>query len=186
MSAEEYLAWHVTQDDRYEYVNGAPQLKHRSWDASRMMVGATQAHTGLCGNVYALLRERLRGSACRAVIADGKVVTPKGNYRYPDVAVDCGPYAPQSRAMSEPVAVVEIWSTSTRWLDVTLKLDDYRSVASIASILFLSQEKPSGQLWTRAGEWEFEELEGLDDEATLAKLGLTLPFRTLYEGLELG
>ncbi len=82
--------------------------------------------------------------------------------------------------------VVEIWSASTRWLDVTLKLDDYRSVDSIGSILFLSQERPSGQLWTRAGEWELKELEGLDAEASLPRLGLTLPFRSIYEGLGLG
>ena len=62
MSAEEYLAWHVTQDDRYEYVNGSPQLKHISWEGPRMMVGATQAHTRLSFAVARELDRQLRSS----------------------------------------------------------------------------------------------------------------------------
>ena len=186
MSAEDYLAWHVTQDDRYEYVNGAPQLKHVRWDGPRMMVGATQAHILLSANVAALLRDGMSRRGCRVAIADGKVVTPKGNYRYAAVSVDCGPFLAQSTVVSEPVLIVEVWSKSTRWQDLTLKLDDYRSIVSIQSILFLSQDRPSGQLWTRHDEWQFEGLEGLDAQAAVPALGFTLPLRAIYEGFDLG
>ena len=186
MSAEDYLAWHVTQPERYEYVDGVPQLKHVVWDGPRMMVGATQAHIRLSFNVARELDRQLRGHPCSTMPADGKVVTPKGNYRYPDVAVDCGPYMAQSTILSEPTVIVEIWSKTTRWIDLTLKLDDYRSVASIKTILFLSQDKPNGHLWTRGQDWSFVELEGLDAEAVIAEPALTLPFRTIYDGLDVG
>ena len=186
MSAEEYLAWHVTQEDRYEYVNGAPQLKHVRWDGPRMMVGATQAHSLLILNIASMLREKLRGRDCRPFAADGKVVTPRGNSRYPDVAVDCAPFSPNSSRLAQPTAVVEIWSKSTRWVDLSLKLDDYRGVDSIQSILFLSQDRYNGQLWTRRDEWAWEDLEGIEAVAALPSLGLTLDFRQVYDGLDLG
>ena len=186
MNAEEYLAWHTTQRERYEYVDGVPQLKHVGWDGPRMMVGATQAHSLISGNVYALLRDQLRTGSRRPVMADGKVVTPKGNYRYADIAVDCGPLAPKSSLMSEPTVIVEVWSKSTRWIDLTLKLDDYRSIASIKTILFLSQDKPNGHLWTRGEDWSFVDLDGLDAEAVIADPALTLRFRTIYDGLDFG
>ena len=185
MSAEEYLAWHVTQDERYEYVNGAPQLKHVRWDGPRMMVGATQAHMRLSLRTAMEIERQLDGR-CRALIADGKIFTPNGNYRYADVAVDCGPYSANSTTVTEPVLVVEVWSKSTRWLDLTLKLDDYRSITSIQSILFLSQDRPSGQLWTRHDNWVFEDLEGLEAQAAIPALWLTLALRAIYEGLDLG
>jgi len=186
MAAEEYLAWHRDETERYEYVDGTPRLKFVTWDGPRMMVGATQAHIRLTGNAFALLREPLRGHRCRAAAADGKVVTPAGNYRYPDVAVDCGPYDPKASVLSEPVIVVEIWSKSTHWLDTTRKLEDYKSIASIRHILFLSQDEVRGQLWTREADWQLAELAGMEAQASLSALGLTLSFATLYEGMGLG
>ena len=187
MTAEEYLEWHQGQEERYEYVDGAPRLKFVTWDGPRMMVGATQAHIRLSFGVSRALDRLLQGSSCRVMPNDGKVVTPRGNYRYPDVAVDCGPYNPTSPVLSEPVAVIEVWSKSTHWIDTTRKLEDYKSIASIGSILFLSQDFPRGQLWTReAAAWRLDELDGLSAEAPLPGLGLTLPFATLYDGLGLG
>jgi Uma2 family endonuclease len=186
MTAEEYLAWHQGQTDRYEYVDGAPRLKFVAWDGPCMMVGATQAHVRLAGNAFALLRERLRGHRCRPAAADGKVVTPAGNYRYPDVAVDCGAYDPKASVLGEPVIVVEIWSKSTHWIDTTRKLEDYKSIASMRHILFLSQDEVRGQLWTRVGDWQLAELAGLEAQASLGALGLDLPFAALYEDMGLG
>ncbi|HEX4767942.1 MAG TPA: Uma2 family endonuclease [Lichenihabitans sp.] len=186
MSPEEYLDWHQRQDERYEYVDGAPQLKHVRWDGPRMMVGATQAHMLLSFNVAKELDRQLRDGRCRAVVADGKVVTPRGNYRYPDVAVDCGPFSATSTVLAEPNLVVEIWSKSTRWIDLTRKLDDYRSMATVQAVLFLSQETCSGQLWTRGEPWDLAELDGREAEAAIPSLGLTLPFATIYQGLDVG
>lgn len=187
MTAEEYLEWHQRQDERYELVDGVPRLKFVTWDGPRMMVGATQAHIRLNFKVARELDRLLQGRSCRVMPSDGKVVTPRGNYRFPDVAVDCGPYHPASSVLSEPVAVVEVWSKSTHWIDTTRKLEDYKSIASIAAILFLSQDLPRGQLWSREGQaWSLEELEGLEAEARLPGLGVSLPFAVLYEGMELG
>ena len=186
MTVEDYLAWHVRQDERYEYVDGAPRLKHVHWDGPRMMVGATQAHMLIFGNVFAALHEALKGKPCRAVMADGKVVTPRGNYRYPDVAVDCGHFDPGSTVLGQPVLVVEVWSKSTRWIDLSRKLDDYRSVDAVRSILFLSQETISGQLWTRGEDWSLTELEGPNAEAAIPALDLRLRLGALYDSLDLG
>lgn len=183
MTPEEFLEWHVKQAERYEFVDGAPQLKFVSFEGAKMMVGATNAHGVVAINVGAELKRLLRGRSCRTIVADGKIRIPNGNFRYADVAVDCGPFDPKATFLAEPVLAVEILSKSTRWLDLTKKLEDYKSVAAIRHILFLSQDEPAGQMWTRAGEWRLDEFSGLDAAVPVEALSLSLAFAALYEGV---
>ena len=151
MSEAEYIVWHQQQEDRYEYVDGRPQLKFVEWDGPRMMTGATQAHNSVAFNVSMLLHQALKGKPCRVFPNDGKVVTPRGNHRFPDVTVDCGQYRPTRQELEKPVVVVEVLSKSTHWIDTTRKLDDYKSVPSIEHIVFLAQDEMRGQCWSRVG-----------------------------------
>ena len=183
MTGEEFDAWHQTQLERYEFVDGVPKLKFASWDGAKMMVGATQAHNAVALNTAAELRRALKGRSCRPFLADGKVMIPRGNYRYPDVAVDCGPFSPRATALSEPVLVVEVLSRGTLWIDTTRKLEDYKSTPSIRHILLLMQDEPRGQLWTRSADWALTEIEGLDDVIALGALDISLDVATLYEGV---
>jgi Uma2 family endonuclease len=140
-------------DERYEFVDGMPKLKFETWEGARMMVGATQAHILVAGNVFPVLREKLKGHACRVFAADGKVATPKGNYRYPDVAVDCGRFEPAATFLREPQLVCEVLSKGTHWIDTTRKPEEYKTIASIRHILFVAQDEYRAQLWTRDGDW---------------------------------
>ncbi len=185
LSAQAFLDWHVRQTERYELVDGVPVPKHRRWDGPRMMVGAIQAHTRLSLTLYSLLRAALAGKPCRAVAADGRVVTPRGNSRYPDVAVDCGPYRPAAVDLAEPVLVAEVWSKSTHWIDTTRKLEDYKGVPAVRHVLFLSQDEVRGQLWTRDDAWTMADLEGADAAVDLAALGVTFPLGAPYDGMGL-
>ena len=179
LSAEAYLDWHVRQDERYEFVDGVPTPKHRRWDGARMRVGATQAHVRLSLNLHSALRAALTGRPCRPMATDGRVVTPRGNYRHPDVAVDLGPYRPSASELSEPVLVAEVRSKGTHWIDTTRKLEDYRSAPTIRHVLFLSQDDVRGQLWTRDGDWTMVELDGPETSVVLAALDLTLSLGAL-------
>ena len=181
MSEAEYEVWHRQQEDRYEYVDGRAQLKFVEWDGPKMMTGATQAHNVVAGNVQFLLRGLLDGRSCRSFQSDGKIVTPRGNHRFPDVAVDCGPYRPAQHELEKPLVVVEVLSKSTHWIDTTRKLDDYRSVPSIEHIVFLAQDEMRGQCWSRAGDWSVAYFEGPDGVIDLPALGVRLSLAAVYE-----
>ena len=70
-TVEDFLAWERRQPERYEFVGGV----------IRMMVGGSNAHTIIKGNVFAALRTRLRGGRCRALAEGAMVVTPESDLR---------------------------------------------------------------------------------------------------------
>lgn len=186
MTPEEFEAWHKNQVERYEFVDGKPKLKFELWDGVRMMVGATQAHILVAGNLFSALRDKLKARACRVFIADGKVATPKGNYRYPDVAVDCGRLNPTATFVQEPCLVCEVLSKGTHWIDTTRKLEDYKTIPFLQHILFVAQDEYRAQLWTRDGDWRLQEFEGADAVIMLSHFAVELRFADIYEGLEIG
>lgn len=94
---EDFLTWEAQQDERYEFIDGR----------ILGMVGGTNAHALIKGNVYAALRARLRGQVCRPIIDGPKVVPAQGSY-YPDVMVSCEPIVPGADRIEAPVVVVEV------------------------------------------------------------------------------
>lgn len=60
ITVEEYLELELTAQVRHEYVAGQIYA----------MVGASEAHNIIAGNIFAILRPHLRGSSCKAFISD--------------------------------------------------------------------------------------------------------------------
>jgi Uma2 family endonuclease len=85
---EEYLALERNAEFKSEYLDGRIVA----------MTGASIAHARIAGNLFAELRQRLRGSPCSAFISDMRVQIGGGRrYTYPDVVAvckaDCGCWA---------------------------------------------------------------------------------------------
>ena len=90
----------------------------------------------------------------------------------------------------EPVAVFEVLSKSTGWIDQSLKLHDYDATPTIRTYVLISQDVPRAMVYTRDadGRLGIESavlLEGGGRSIEIPVLGLALPFSALYEGLEL-
>lgn len=175
MTPAEFLAWERGQEDRYEFVDGQP----------RLMAGGTRAHHRIAENISFALRTRLRGGPCFAM-REQKVLTPQGNYRYPDVVVDCArAQLPDDLAAREPRVVFEVESPSNSNLDAIDRFEDYQSISAVEAIVFVSQSKAYARIYRREGErWRSEEVAGLDAALPLAVLGCALPLAEIYEGLE--
>ncbi len=177
MTVDEYYAWGELQEDRYELVDGFPV---------RMMSGASRRHDQIVINLLGELRNCLRGTACRPFTADTAVATTARQRRRPDAGVECGELRDADYVANDPRAVVEVLSPSTRLFDLLGKLDEYRAVASLREIVVIEPDAPEARVWSRdeAGEWRGREVEGLDAALELASLGITLPLREVYEGLD--
>lgn len=176
MSGEDYLRWEADQEDRYELVDGRPV----------MMAGGTRAHQRIGQNLAFALRARL-SSPCFA-LQEQKVVTPEGNYRYPDVTVDCGAkQSPSDLAATEPRVVIEVESPSNTTIEEFERFNDFQSIPSMQQIVIVSQTKAKARIYTRDGAgWRAETLNGLDAALDLSALGCALPLSEIYEGVELG
>lgn len=175
---EAYLDWEAHQPIRYELVDGQVHA----------MVGGTSEHDTICNNLRGELRERMRGKPCRPQGPDLKVKTGM-DVRYPDALIDCGPRIPGALFAQEPVAVFEVLSKSTAWIDQTLKLRAYDATPTIRYYALISQDEQRALVYTRDRDGRFGAqsaalLEGADASIDIPEFDLTLPFAALYEGIE--
>lgn len=184
MTAEEYFAFELTQEETWELVDGRPVRKWRP-DPLTGMAGGTHAHHVIAMNLATSLRGLLRGGPCTPLL-ERKVQVPGQSFRYPDVVVDCGSTKMKDQAAAEPRVVFEVESPSTSGIDALERLEEFQSIASVQAIVILSQTEAKARLYVREGAgWRGETLQGLDAELPLASLGCALPFAEIYEGVEL-
>lgn len=175
---EAYLDWEARQPIRYELVDGQVYA----------MGGGTINHDTIGNNLRGELRSRLRGKPCRPQGPDVKVRASR-NGRYPDALIDCGPRIGDGLYAQEPVAVFEVLSKSTAWIDLNLKLRDYDATPSIRYYVLISQDEQRAMVYTRdangrLGIQSAVLLEGAAAVVEIADFGLELPFSALYEGLD--
>ena len=128
-TVEDFLAWERRQPERYEFTGGV----------IRMMVGGSNAHTIIKGNVFAALRDRLRGRPCRALAGGSKVVTANATM-YPDAIVTCGPIDLAEIQVRAPTVVVEVLSRSTEDHDRGVEWVACRDLDSPQHYLLIAQD----------------------------------------------
>jgi Uma2 family endonuclease len=102
MTGEEFLAWEVRQEGRYEFDGFRPVA----------MTGGTFAHEVIGQNIRNELGIRLRGSCCTPFGPNMKIEVA-GRIRYPDVLVVGSPVDREATVVKVPVVVFEVLSDST-------------------------------------------------------------------------
>ena len=177
---EEFLAWEELQDERHEYVHGVV----------RMMTGGTAHHALIQANLVAELRDKLRGSPCRAFGSDLRVRVSRAETRFPDAMVVCALPSGNDTITSSPVLLVEVLSPSSAAVDLGDKVWSYPTIPSLEHYLVLWQTAPRAELWSRSGAttpegWTRRQFIGLETVVPLPALAIDLKLADLYEGLTL-
>jgi len=178
-SIDDYMAWEAEQAERHEYLNGEVFA----------MTGARDAHNTIALNIASQLREKLRGSPCRAFIADMKLrVEAADAVFYPDVLVTCdardkGPDA--DTAKRHPCLIVEVLSESTAAYDRGLKFEHYRGIDTLKEYLLVEQDRRHVDLFRRGedGRWVLESVGG-KDRTELLDPSVTLSLNEIYEDVD--
>ncbi len=177
-SFEEFIAWDHRQPTKHELVDGVPVA----------MVGSTEAHVIISGNIFATARDRLRGNPWRALTSGMATKTGVRRGRYPDVTIDCGPPNARNVASPRPTVVFEVLSAETQKVDRTVKLAEYNAVPSIAHYVLVEQSEPLAHVYSRGPGGDFmlkpEEIEGLDGTIALPAVGISLTMAEVYESLD--
>ena len=176
---EAYLEWETRQPFRHELVDGQVHA----------IGGGTTEHDTIGNNLRAALHAQMRGKPCRPHGPDLKVRAGRDG-RYPDALIDCGPRVAGALHAQEPVAVFEVLSKSTGWIDQSLKLRDYDATSTIRTYVLISQDERGAMVYTRdeAGRLGIQNavlLDGMDASIELHEFGVMLLFAALYEGLDL-
>jgi Uma2 family endonuclease len=179
MSAEEYLVWEPTQEERYEY-----------WDGEVvMMSGATRNHNRVSANFFKLIDDALADRSCEVYIVDVKVqVEPGQKYFYPDVVVTCDERDIDPQLVQFPCLIIEVLSPSTEAADRGKKFAKYRQSLTLQEYVLVQVAQPSVEVFRRKdqGKWVLSEyslgdilrLESVDVEIAIAHLYRQVQFET--------
>ena len=169
-TVDDFLAWERRQPERYEFFGGM----------IRMMVGGSNAHTIIKGNVFAALRDRLQGRPCRALAEGAKVVTSLATM-YPDALVVCGPIDLAEDQVRQPAVVVEVLSRSTEDHDRGAKWVAYREIEALRHCVLIAQSDRRVEVYSRDGaDWTLRILEP-PEAVKLAAIGIELGLDEIYQ-----
>ncbi len=90
-----------------------------------------------------MLLDKVRG--CQAYTSDLRIFAAAVNEgMYPDASLVCGDlefYAGRKDVILNPILVVEVLSPATRDYDLGMKASFYRTIPSIATLLFVDSER---------------------------------------------
>ena len=171
MSAEEYLAWEPTQEERYEY-----------WDGEVVAIsGQSRNHNRITINFFKLLDDSLN-LPYEIYIIDVKVqVQPGKNYFYPDVVVTCDDRDNDPQLVQFPSLIIEVLSPSTEAADRGIKFAKYRQFSTMQEYVLVQVEQPGLEIFRRnqQGQWVLSEY-GLGDALQLESVNLEIAITDLY------
>ncbi len=173
ISHNEYLEGELESEIRHEYYDGYIHA----------MAGAGAKHNTIAGNLFSQLRQKTRGTSCRAFIADMKLYIPELNrFYYPDVLLACDPDDNEEYYRQNPCLIIEVLSPATEAIDRREKLHAYQQITSLQEYLLVSQEKMQLELYRRDGEhWQYLMLDNEQDTLKIDCLDLELGMPDIYE-----
>lgn len=171
-SVEAYLDGEKHSEVKHEYVAGHVYA----------MVGVSEPHNLITGNLHALLHAHLRGTECRVFFADMKVRTQDAFY-YPDVAVSCDRTDTEIYYKTAPRLIIEVLSPSTQRIDTQEKRIAYQTLTSLQEYVLVSQDQAQIHIHRRRPEgWELEVCTA-EDRLRLESVDLDVPVSNVYENV---
>ena len=175
ISPYEYLEGERSAEVRHEYVDGHVYA----------MAGASDDHNRIAGNIFAELRERLRGHRCEPFINDMKVKIPPAFadvYYYPDVLVACDPTDNARYFRERPTVLIEVLSTETERTDRREKALAYRQIPTVEAYVLVEQERMAATILRRTEPgWQSDVIEGPGSILKLPGIGVEIPLERIYE-----
>jgi Uma2 family endonuclease len=175
ISADEYLEGERRAEVRHEYVDGRVYA----------MAGASDDHNRIAGNIFAELRERLRGQRCEPFINDMKVKIPPAFadvYYYPNVLVACDPTDNARYFRERPTVIIEVLSPETERTDRREKAIAYRQIATVEAYVLVEQERMAVTILRRTEPgWQSEVIDAPGSILKLPGIGVEISLERFYE-----
>lgn len=170
MTVTQYLRYEKESEIRHELVDGYLYA----------MVGSSDRHEEISGNLFAALHQHLRGTSCRVYGSNLKLRIGDDFY-YPDLFVRCGNERGDAYFKTDPILVAEVLSPSTLRYDRGDKRLAYQTLASLKEYILISQDTPRVEIYRRAGtDWEYHIFGPDAEQLPLASVEFAITFSNLY------
>ncbi|QTA86234.1 Uma2 family endonuclease [Desulfonema magnum] len=180
ISPEEYFAVEEAAQYKSEYYHGEIFA----------MTGASFNHNLIAMNLATRLHSALRDSSCFVFASDMKIQADEArHYVYPDVSVVCGDIeflGNRDDIITNPVVIIEVLSESTQSYDRGDKFKAYRKIRSLRDYILVDQYACHVEYFfkNKAGRWELDEFETLEDSFNIRSVDVDLPLETIYYRVE--
>jgi Uma2 family endonuclease len=88
----------------------------------------------------------------------------------------------EQNALTNPLLIIEVLSTSTESYDRGDKFFAYRQIPSLREYILIDQYKPQVDVYRRKTDlWRISRIEGLDSQLVISSLGIEISLRDIYE-----
>jgi Uma2 family endonuclease len=177
LSPEAYLAIEREAETRSEYLDGEMFA----------MTGGSRQHNLIVTNVVRELSLQLKRRPCEVYSNDQRVRIPEtGLYTYPDIVVVCGEPSFEDESVDtllNPILILEVLSPTTEAYDRGKKFESYRTIASLAEYVLISQQESHVEQFLRqSGEhWLFTATSGRERSVSLASVQCELALEEIYD-----
>ena len=176
-SAEDYLVWEDTQTEKHEFIAGEVFAR----------TGTRQDHVVVSGNIFAALKQLIRGTSCLPYISDLKLrVEAADAFFYPDVMVSChAEDLKNQRFIQHPTLIVEVLSDSTASFDRGGKFAAYRKLDSLKEYLIVDIDARQVKCFRRmaSNNWLLHDYFDNED-CELTSLNISLPMAEIFEDIK--
>lgn len=181
LTLAEYNQLEEETSTRYEYHDGEVFA----------MAGGDPKHGAIAGNVLTLLNNALTDKACNVFNSDVKVhVASLNKSFYPDVSAVCGSIErseEDTRALANPILLIEVLSESTAAYDRGKKFEAYSQLPSLREYVLVEQDRPVVQTFYRNSPdelWQMRWFQPQDTEVHLRSVDVRFELMDLYHKTE--
>jgi Uma2 family endonuclease len=174
LTVEEFLEIDFGSDRKAELDNGV----------IRMMAGGSARHAAIQANLLRFLGNALRGSGCRPYGSDMGLKPHNLSLRYPDVSVYChgdDPDLDSKQSFDDPQILFEILSAGTARTDLRVKLEEYKAVPSVQTIVFVDTASELVRILQRTDAESWSDLSATSPrDVGLPSLKITIPHTEIF------
>lgn len=179
LTPDQYLQLEAESPVKHDYIDGYIYAQ----------AGATDAHNTIAGNLFALLRNHVRGSGCRVYISDMKVrIESRNRFYYPDILVTCDPRDQETDTFKRfPRLIVEVLSDSTEAFDRGDKFVDYQAIETLQEYILINTKHQRVDCFRRNAEglWVFQYYTAAQHAFQLHSIDFEVAIDFLYEDVTL-
>lgn len=183
----------ISVDEYFEMLS-LPDSEKRHWKDGVVfgMSGGSPEHNTIKSNLHGLAFMLLQDKPCRPFDSDTLVNSKQHNlFAYPDLSIVCGPAEWEKWRgvgfIQNPIVIFEVLSASTQLEDRTLKVEAYRTIPSVETIVLVESEKVFvSVLQRKEALWEMTGLREISDTLNLDSVGISIPMEEIYRDVRFG
>jgi Uma2 family endonuclease len=181
MTIEEYLQFEKAADVKHEYYQGEVFA----------MSGAKPRHNVIAKNLMRDIATALRGKPCQPYGSDMRINIPQNTlFTYPGISIICGDVVPSQfdeDTATQPIAIIEILSKSTREYDRIGKFQLYRDIPTLREYILIDSESVNIEAFriNSNNHWELEEYKSIAGELAIPSVKVNISIAGIYEGTKL-